>query len=85
MAVVDPPIETPIVTAAAPVPLRLKDWGEFAELSVIVNVVVRIPDASGEKTSEIVQEAFATIAPLQVSAEIAKSEELNPPSTALKI
>jgi hypothetical protein len=44
----------------------------------MVNVVVRVPAAKGEKAMEIVQEALAAIELLQVSAEMVKSDALNP-------
>ena len=74
-----------MVTAGPAVPLSARDCGEFAALSVIVRVVLRTPKASGEKTIEIVQEALEAREPLQVSAEMLKSEALKPLRTALRI
>lgn len=50
----------------------------------MVRVVVRTPAACGEKTIEMVQEAFAAMEPPHVSAEMLKSEELRPLRTALR-
>ena len=85
VAVVDDPEAAVMETAALAVPLTVRDCGEFAALSVIEKVVVRTPMAVGEKTIEIVQEAFAAMEPLQLSAETLKSEELKPVRTELNI
>lgn len=85
VAVVEEPEAGVMETAALAVPLRVRDCGELAALSVMARVVVRIPVAVGEKTSEMVQEAFAAIEPLHVSAEMLKSVELKPLRTALMI
>jgi hypothetical protein len=57
----------------------------LAALSVSVRVVVRMPEAMGEKTRAMVQEALAATEPLQVSEEMLKSEALKPLRTALRI
>jgi hypothetical protein len=85
VAVVDEPEAGVIDTAVLAVPLMERDCGELGALSVRVSVVVRMPVAVGEKTIEMVQEAFAGMEPLQVSAEMLKSEELKPLRTALSI
>jgi len=44
-----------------------------------------MPEAMGEKTRAMVQEALAATEPLQVSEEMLKSEALKPLRTALRI
>jgi hypothetical protein len=58
------------------VPMMVRDCGEFAALSVIVRVVVRTPAARGEKMMEMAQEALTANEPLQVLAEMLKSDAL---------
>lgn len=82
---VEPPAAVEILTAGRAVPLTVRDWGEFAALSVMVSVVVRMPEASGEKMMDTAQEELAAMAPLQLSEEMLKSEALKPLRTALKI
>lgn len=85
VAVVEPPAAVETVAAGNAVPLRLMNCGEFAALSVMVSVVARMPEARGENTSAILQEALAATEPLQVSVEMLKSAALNPLRTALRI
>ena len=82
---VDPPEEATTVAAGIAVPVTEMDCGELAALSVMVSVVVRMPEACGEKTIEMVHVAPAAIEPLQVSAEMLKSAALKPLRTALRI
>jgi len=44
-----------------PVPVRLTTWGLVGSLSVIVSVLVRVPDAAGVKVTVIEQKDPAAI------------------------
>ena len=60
--------------SAAPVPLRAAVCGEPLALSTMVKVALSLPTVEGVKVTAMEQVAFAaTLAPAQVSAEIAKS------------
>jgi hypothetical protein len=69
---------------AVPVPLRLTVCGLFAALSLIESVAVRLPAAEGVKVTLSAQEPLGIIvAPVQVSALLAKSLAFEPVSPTL--
>lgn len=73
------PLAATIVTAVTAVPLTVTVCGEFAASSVMVSVVVRIPDASGANVTGIVQLVpAATAVPRQLDPTTEKSPAFNP-------
>lgn len=68
-----------IVTAVTAVPLMVTLCGEFAASSVMVRVVVRIPDASGANVTGTVQlESGGTVVPRQLDPATEKSPAFSP-------
>jgi hypothetical protein len=71
---------------AVPVPLRLTVCGLFAALSLIESVAVRLPVAEGVNVTLTVQVLLSvTVAPVQVSALLAKSLGFAPPIVTVEI
>jgi hypothetical protein len=70
------------LAAGVAVPLTVTVRGELPALSVIVSVVVRTPAASGEKTTEILQDELGDTAVVQVLPEKLKSPTFAPPRVA---
>jgi hypothetical protein len=71
---------------AIPVPLRLTICGLFKALSVIVRLAALVPLAVGVKVTLTAQVALGiTVAPVQVSALLAKSLAFAPPIVAVEM
>jgi hypothetical protein len=71
---------------AAPVPVKLTDCGLLEALSVKFSEALRLPAAVGVKVTLRVQVLLGvTVAPVQVSALVAKSPEFVPPSVTVEI
>lgn len=73
------PAVATIVAAGVAVAFRVTIWGEFAASSLIVSVVVRIPEASGANVTGMVQlEPGATAVPRQFDPDTEKSPAFKP-------
>ena len=71
---------------AVPVPLRLTVCGLFAALSLIESVAARLPVAEGLKVTLTAQVPLGiTVAPVQVSALLAKSLAFVPPIVTVEM
>jgi hypothetical protein len=71
---------------AVPVPLRLTVCGLLAALSLIESVAVRLPVAEGLKVTLTAQVPLGiTVAPVQVSALLAKSLAFVPPIVTVEM
>jgi hypothetical protein len=71
---------------AVPAPLRLTVCGLFAALSLIESVAVRRPVAEGVKVTLTAQVPLGiTVAPVQVSALLAKSPAFVPPIVTVEM
>jgi hypothetical protein len=75
-----------LTVVPVPVPLKLTVCGLFAALSLIESVAVRLPVAEGVNVTLTVQVLLGmTVAPVQVSALLAKSLAFVPPSVTVEI
>ena len=73
------PVAATIVAAGVAVAFRVTICGEFVASSVMVSVVVRIPEASGANVTGMVQlEPDATVIPRQFDPDVEKSPAFKP-------